>query len=47
MPNGKYTCDIQLTTNAGDIFTIFPEHKEKYTVDGNWGNFVITPEVTE
>ena len=44
---GKYSADIQLTTETGLIHTVWPELEgsARYRVK-NWGNFIIMPEVT-
>ena len=44
---GKYSVDIQLTTASGRVHTVWPKLKgsARYKVK-NWGNFIITPEVT-
>lgn len=44
---GKYSADIQLTTETGLKYTVWPELEgsERYKVK-NWGNFVVMPEVT-
>lgn len=44
---GKYSADIQLTTEDGRIHTVWPELEgsARYRVK-NWGNFIIMPEVT-
>lgn len=39
---GKYSCDIQLETAAGDVFTVLGAE----SVRTNLKNFVVLPEVT-
>ena len=44
---GRYSCDIQLTTNDGYRFTIYPVLPlAKRPIMLNYDNFIVMPEVT-
>lgn len=45
--DGKYSFDVQLTRNNGDIETVIPHvGDKKYERGKNWGNFCVEAEVT-
>lgn len=43
---GKYSFDIQLNRDGGDIETVYPHVGDPLYESKRWGNFCIEPEVT-